>query len=141
MSTKIDRNITVDKVMLKTDSFPVVREDTIIKDALEKMLSYNLGIVCVINDKREFIGLVTDGDIRRILLKVQKPLSALFMEDIMDHVSENPTTITTSISVSDATKLIGEKKVWDLPVVSNNKILLGLFHLHKALEYVLKENI
>lgn len=139
MSTEIKSNITVDKVMLKLESFPVVKGDTIIKDALEKMLYYKLGVVCVVDEKREFMGLITDGDIRRILLKVQKPLSALFMEDIMDHISEDPITITPATTVSEATKLIGEKKIWDLPIVSKTKKLHGLFHLHKALEYFLKE--
>ena len=102
------------------------------------MSMYKLGIACVVDRQNKFIGLITDGDIRRILLSVQKPLSALFMEDILDHVSTAPTYVNPELSINEATKLIGEKSVWDLPVVSRDMSLLGLFHLHKALEYYLK---
>jgi CBS domain-containing protein len=140
MSIEIKKNITVENVMLDIDSFPIVNDDTIIKEALEKMLFYKLGVVCVVDNKMNFLGLITDGDIRRILLKVQKPLSALFMEDVMDHISIDPVAISPDMLVSEATKLIGKKRVWDLPVLSNKKKILGLFHLHKALEFYLQND-
>ena len=140
MSIQINRDLSVKNVMLDLDSFPIVKEDTFLKEALEKMLLYKLGVVCVVDNKVNFLGLITDGDIRRILLKVQKPLSALFMEDVMDHISNNPTIIYPETLVAEATKLIGDKRVWDLPIVSKEKKLIGLFHLHKALEFYLKEN-
>ena len=140
MSIEIKKNITVENVMLDIDSFPIVNDDTIIKEALEKMLFYKLDVVCVVDNKMTFLGLITDGDIRRILLKVQKPLSALFMEDVMDHISIDPVAISPDMLVSEATKLIGKKRVWDLPVLSNKKKILGLFHLHKALEFYLQND-
>ena len=140
MSIETKKDIAVQDVMLGVDKFPVVPEDAILKEALEKMLYYKLGVVCVADKTHNFMGLITDGDIRRILLKVQKPLSALFMEDIMDHVSSNPTTILPNTTIFEATKLNGSKKIWDLPVLSEKRKLLGLFHLHKALEFYLKEN-
>ena len=100
------------------------------------MSLFKLGIACVVDDNKTFVGLITDGDIRRILLSIQKPLSALFMEDVLDHIAENPTVINPEVLLSDATKIMGLKRVWDLPVVSENKKLVGLFHLHRALEYL-----
>ena len=138
MSIKNNTQIKVKDVMLPISNIPTVKIDAILKDGLEKMSEYKLGIVCVVDQKNKFIGLITDGDIRRMLLSVQKPLSALFMEDVLDHISTSPTYVDPELSVDNATKLIGEKLVWDLPVVSKNKLLLGLFHLHKALEFYLK---
>ena len=138
MSIKNNIKIKVKDVMLPISKVPIVESDAILKDALEKMSMYKLGIACVVDKQNKFIGLITDGDIRRILLSVQKPLSALFMEDILDHISKSPTYIYPELSINEATKLIGEKSVWDLPVVSSDMSLLGLFHLHKALEYYLK---
>ena len=138
MSIKNNKQIKVKDVMLTISEFPILESDAILKEALEKMSMYKLGIACVIDKENKFTGLITDGDIRRILLSVQKPLSALFMEDILDHVSVSPTYINPELSINEATKLIGEKSVWDLPVVSNDMSLLGLFHLHKALDYYLK---
>ena len=138
MSIKNNIKIKVKDVMLPISKVPIVESDAILKDALEKMSMYKLGIACVVDKQNKFIGLITDGDIRRILLSVQKPLSALFMEDILDHISKSPTYVYPELSINEATKLIGEKSVWDLPVVSRDMSLLGLFHLHKALEYYLK---
>ena len=129
--------VKVRDVMLPISKIPIVEEDAILKDALEKMSMYKLGITCVVDKHNKFVGLITDGDVRRILLSVQKPLSALFMEDVLDHISSSPTYIDPELSISKATELIGEKSVWDLPVVSGDMSLLGLFHLHKALEYYL----
>ena len=138
MSIKNNKSIKVKDVMLPISEIPVVYSDAILKDALEKMSAYKIGIVCVVDQKNKFVGLITDGDIRRMLLTVQKPLSALFMEDVLDHISASPTDVDPELSIDNATKLIGKKLVWDLPVVSKNMSLLGLFHLHKALEFYLK---
>ena len=138
MSIKNNTQTKVKDVMLPISKVPRVESDAILKDALEKMSMYKLGITCVVDKQNKFIGLITDGDIRRILLSVQKPLSALFMEDILDHMSTSPTYVNPELSINEATILIGEKSIWDLPVVSHDMTLLGLFHLHKALEYYLK---
>jgi CBS domain-containing protein len=138
MSIKNKEQIKVKDVMLPLANVPIVESDAILKEALEKMTAYKLGITCVVNKNNHFLGLITDGDMRRILLSVQRPLSALFVEDVLDHVSKSPTYVSPELSINEATKLIGEKSVWDLPVVSQDMSLLGLFHLHKALEYYLK---
>ena len=57
--------------MLPISKVPRVESDAILKDALEKMSMYKLGIACVVDKQNKFIGLITDGDIRRILLSVQ----------------------------------------------------------------------
>ena len=139
MSISTNDNIKAEMVMLDVNSFPVVNKEAILKDAFEQMALHKLGIVCVVDEKNNFIGLITDGDIRRILLTIQKPLSALFMEDAIDHLTKKPTTIHPEMFISEATKLIGLKKVWDLPVLSDKKKLVGLFHLHKALEFYLNK--
>ena len=142
MSIVDKNNVTVNKVMLNLNEFPIVQKSAILKDTLEQMSLFKLGIACVVEENNTFVGLMTDGDIRRILLSIQKPLSALFMEDVLDHITESPTVINPEISLPEATKIMGLKRVWDLPVVSENKKLVGLFHLHRALEYlfVLKAN-
>ena len=50
----------VEEVMLPLGQFPVV-EKTILKEALTEMGEANLGLVCIINDKQELLGLITDG--------------------------------------------------------------------------------
>ena len=57
----------VNDVMIPFGDFPIVNKKTILKEALTEMGQAGLGLVCIINDKRELIGLITDGDLRRKL--------------------------------------------------------------------------
>ena len=61
--------------------FSCVDKKVILKEALTEMGNANLGLVCIINDKSELLGLITDGDLRRKLLKFKNPfrLSSLMM--------------------------------------------------------------
>lgn len=135
MSTLND-NMNVSKVMLNLGNFPTVKEDTILKEALEKMDSFRLGIVCVVNNNDELLGIITDGDIRRKLLSVQKPLPAFFVDDAINQAIKNPITISSEVSLSEGVILMEEKQIWDLPVVDDGK-LVGLMHLHAAIKGLL----
>ena len=73
-----------------------------------------------------------------MLLNIQKPLSALFMEDVNDHMTLNPFTIYPETKFSEAISLMEQKKIWDLPVVDKNHKLVGLFHLHPAVDFLIK---
>ncbi len=119
-------------VMIDIDHVPFVAEKEILKVGLEKMGLANLGIVCVVDSANVLLGILTDGDIRRKLLRIQKPLSALFGDDVLEHSIRTPITITPDVSLSDALKIMGQKKIWDIPVVNNQKVLVGLLHLHPA---------
>ncbi|SVE46966.1 uncharacterized protein METZ01_LOCUS499820, partial [marine metagenome] len=75
----------VGDVVLSLARFPVVSESTLLKEALEEMGRPRLGIVCIVDAENRLLGIVTDGDIRRRLLEVQKPFSAFFVDDALDH--------------------------------------------------------
>ena len=76
--------MTVKEVMLSKDKFPQVNSKEFLKVALDKMSEFSLGIVCIIENKT-LKGIITDGDIRRKLLNVQKPFSAFFSDYVIDH--------------------------------------------------------
>lgn len=135
----IQKNNTtlVQEVMLSIDSFPILRETVIFKEALEEMGTARLGIVCIVNEEKKLIAILTDGDIRRKLLKVQKPFSAFFVDDVLKHSIQSPITVGPKESLLDAVMIMEEKKVWDLPVVDNEGVLVGLLHLHPAVKALL----
>ena len=135
MSTK-NNNLTIAAVMMPIGAFPVVTEQTILKEALEEMDNFHLGVACVVSNESNLLGILTDGDIRRKLLSVQKPLSAFFIDDAMEHAIVNPIVISPSHSLYEAVVLMDNKRVWDLPVVDNNK-LVGLLHLHPVVDALL----
>ena len=130
--------INVSDVMLAFGDFPVVNENTIVKEALEKMDTFRLGMVCITDSDRQLLGIMTDGDIRRKLLAFQKPLTAFFIDDAINQAIKNPLTATYDMSLFDVVNLMEEKQVWDLPILENNK-LVGLLHLHAAVKSLLTD--
>ena len=124
----------VEDVMIEMGSFPAVTKKTILKEALTEMGEANLGLVCIINDNQELLGLITDGDLRRKLLKVQKPFSAFFIDDALVHAKEKPITCQPGDNLKAVVQLMGDKQIWDLPVVDQENHLVGLLHLHPAVK-------
>ena len=124
----------VKDVMIPIGKFPIIEKTTILKEALTEMGEANLGLVCIVNENKELMGLITDGDLRRKLLKVQKPFSSFFIDDALIHAKKNPITCSPDDELKKIVNLMGEKQIWDLPVVDKNKKLVGLLHLHPAVK-------
>ena len=136
MSTH-NEDISVADVMLPLGRFPVVQPTLYLKEALEEMGRSRLGIICIIHENGELAGILTDGDIRRKLLKVQKPFSAFFIDDVIDHAIHTPLTVKNNESLKTAVGMMEEKQVWDLPVLDLKERLVGLLHLHPAVKVLL----
>ena len=136
MSTSTTKR-TVRDILLSPDAIPVMPARTMLKEALEMMTAKRLGLACVVDGDGKLIGLFTDGDVRRMLLKDQKPLSALFADDIIQHARQTFTTIDVETSIEDALNLLQEREIFDLPVVDGEGRLEGLIHLHPALRALL----
>jgi arabinose-5-phosphate isomerase len=130
-------SLLVSAVMIDTSGFPVLPEKTLFKEILEEMSRRNLGIVCLVDNSGILTGIITDGDIRRKLLKAQKPFSAFFVDDAIDHAIKKPATVAGTQTLASAVALMGQKQIWDLPVVAANGKLEGLLHLHPAIEALL----
>jgi len=129
----------VKDLMMTLDSFPVILENMIFKEALEEMNHKKLGIACVVNQENSLKGIITDGDIRRKLLKIQKPLSAFFIDDCIDHVILSPIVANVDLDLKAAVEIMRNKQIWDLPVVDNYNKLVGLLHLHPVVEALLEK--
>jgi len=138
MSTRKTDTILVSEVMLSLDDFPVVLETVILKETLEAMGRYRLGVACVVDNEKLLLGVLTDGDIRRKLLSVQKPFSAFFVDDTLDHAVRSPVTIGPRDTLIRAVDVMEEKRIWDLPVVDGEGHLVGLLHLHPAIQALLE---
>ena len=134
MSNNLYKNFIVRDVMITMGNFPVVKKDTILKEAIETMGLSNLGIISVVDNNDTLLGVITDGDLRRKLLKVQKPLSFFLIDDVIDHCIKEPLTILLEVKLTDALKIMEDNEIWDLPVVNENKKLIGMLHLHQVVK-------
>jgi arabinose-5-phosphate isomerase len=129
--------MNVKNIMLSKNHFPVLNQNAIFKNALESMNNSRLGIVCLIDEKSKLIGLITDGDVRRKLLSNQRPLSAIMVDYAVKHSIVNPICCNENDTLESAVLLMGDKEVWDLPVLNDSKQLVGLLHLHNAVKTLL----
>jgi CBS domain-containing protein len=138
MSTPIKNNLLVRDVMMSSDKIAVVEERTILKEALEEMNRTRLGIACIVSPDNKLMGILTDGDFRRKLIKIQKPFAAFLVDDAIDHAIRSPTTIGPKGTLLEAVEIMEQKQIWDLPVISDEGTLLGLLHLHPAVQALLE---
>ena len=126
----------IKEVMITPDKFAQVSPSDFFKVALDKMNDSKLGIACIV-ENTSLKGIITDGDIRRKLLNVQKPFSALFSDYSIDHAITNPTTCNENETLISAVELMEKKQIWDLPVINDKGDLVGLLHLHGAIKHLL----
>lgn len=140
MSIQMNNMILVSEVMLPINQTPLIDKSVILKEALEEMGRVRLGIACIIDSEKKLLGILTDGDFRRKLLKVQKPFSAFLVDDVLDHAIRSPITIRPNETLVDAINIMGQKQIWDLPVVNDQGTLEGLLHLHPAIQALLDGN-
>jgi len=117
--------------MLDTNKKPFVNSDSSIKNVIVEISEKRLGVTAVIeNDK--VIGIITDGDIRRMLNKTET-IAGLTAKDIM---TINPKTIKSTDMVVDAFNILEDFSITQLVVVDNGEYK-GVIHLHD----ILKEGI
>ena len=130
-------NLLVKEVMLSCNFFPIVSEKELLKETIIEMCNYKLGISCIVDSKYQLKGVFTDGDIRRLILKVQKPIAALFVDDVIDYATKEYTSVNPETSLKKAVLVMEKFNIWDLPVTDEKKVLKGLLHLHPALKKLL----
>ncbi len=123
--------------MLKIGDFPVVPYNIILKEALEEMSKYNLGVACLVDKKNNLKGIITDGDIRRKLLLDQKPFSAFFVDDSIKHAVKKPKSSSPDKNIKETLKMMNKNEIWDVPIIEKKK-LVGLVHLHPAMKKLIK---
>jgi dTDP-glucose pyrophosphorylase len=92
-----------------------------IQDALQILNRGALRVVLIVESNRRLIGTVSDGDIRRGLLRGMKLSSP-----IAPIVNLKPTVVTEKVPKEKVLKLMSEKQLFQIPVIDNNKNVIGL---------------
>ncbi|WP_419870646.1 KpsF/GutQ family sugar-phosphate isomerase [Chryseobacterium sp. CT-SW4] len=117
----------------KVDQFlssqkPQVSESSTIKDVIISISASSHGITVVTNGD-EILGVITDGDLRRMLMK-NEDISSVSAKDIM---SAHPKTIERNALAKEAMKILKENNIGQLIVTENGKYY-GIIDLHKLLD-------
>lgn len=124
-------------IMHTGERLPVVTTDNVFRELLEEMDAKGRGAVCVADSDGRLAGLVTDGDIRRLLLSTQKTLPELFMENVERIMTADPKRIDADVSAEEALAQLERFEFWVLPVVEGDR-LVGLLHMHTLMKALLE---
>ncbi|HQD05037.1 MAG TPA: CBS domain-containing protein, partial [Halanaerobiales bacterium] len=120
-------------IIAERDINPVVDAETSVKQALFTMTKSRMGSTSVVDEKGHLVGIITDGDIRRLL---EKSVDFLY-NPVRQVMTKNPVTISPDKLATEALKLMEDREINDLPVVENNKpvAMLNLQDLIRAKIY------
>ena len=135
------KNILVKDVMLEVGRFPIVLPKNLIIETIEEMNKFGIGIACVVDEELILQAVFCDGDIRRTLIRNQQSISAFFVDDVLDHSVLDFKSVKENTTLFEAIKLMGNIKVWDLPIVDSKCVIKGLLHLHPAILYLLESSL
>lgn len=119
-------SLKISEIMITGKSLPKVHERTSIKDAILEITSKRLGATCVLNDNDILVGVITDGDLRRLLEKTLD-IRNLTAADVM---TRHPKTISKDFLASFALQQMETYNITSLPVVDENNKPEGILHLH-----------
>jgi len=117
-------------IMHTGDEYPVVDEHISLKDAIYEMTSKGLGMTTVTESGGKFVGIITDGDLRRIFQKVKNPLDA----PVSQFVIKNPKTIGKNKLASEALRVMEDSSITSLVVMDDDGHPLGVIHIHDILK-------
>lgn len=119
------------KDMLDTSHAPQVNPEASIKKVIMEISEKRLGVTAVVENNK-VIGIITDGDIRR-MLNDRDSIAGITAKDIM---TKNPKHIASSLLVAEALDILENNKITQL-VVLDHEEYKGILHLHD----ILKEGI
>ena len=116
----------VESLMHSGEALPRVGPQTKMPDVIYEMSRKKLGVTAVVEGER-LVGIISDGDLRRLLEKRGKDVMDLSAGEAM---TRNPKTITAGEFAATALALMEEKKITSLMVVGSDQRLEGIVHLH-----------
>jgi arabinose-5-phosphate isomerase len=120
--------LTVDELYKKNEK-PFVYDNTPLKDVILEISSKRLGATAVVNKKGELTGIITDGDLRR-MMNNKFDMSSTSAKQIM---TGNPQSLQSGELAINALNLMRSKNITQLPIL-NKKNYLGMVHIHNLLD-------
>lgn len=121
--------LKVSEVMRTGERNPIVREDTLITDAIATITRARAGAVTIVDSAGRLSGIFTDGDLRRTMSRDPK----LLVSRIGDVMTRKPQTITADRLASEALKLLHDRKIDEIPVINEKGEPVGMLDVQDLL--------
>lgn len=113
-------------VMRQGDDLPLVSPDIPLPQALKEMSLKRMGMTTVVNDNNEPVGIFTDGDLRRLIVR-HGDIRHFTMHEVM---TSNPKSIAPDELAVEAASLMEKNKLSHMLVVDKQGTLVGAMHMH-----------
>ena len=121
--------LRVSDLMQSGKDIPVVKQSATMKDALLEMTAKR-GVTSVVNESGVIIGILTDGDLKRLLAKTQDIFS-LKVDEVMN---KNPKKVDQGQLAVKAAKMMEDFRVTSLLVADKENRPVGIIHLHDIMQ-------
>ena len=116
--------------LIKNNEIPKVSENTSVAQVIVEISEKRLGVTAVLNDNDQITGIITDGDVRRMLSKTLE-ISALTAKDIM---GKNPKTISQDAMAIEALEALENNNITQILVTDTEHNYIGVVHLHDLIK-------
>jgi len=116
----------VEHLMISGKGVPIVPGTLSLSEAIVEMTSKRLGATCVVSEEGRLEGIITDGDLRR-LLQAKESIMDLTAAEAM---SKNPKTLRKGVLAVVALEEMEQFKITQLVVVDDDHKPVGIIHLH-----------
>ena len=121
--------VKVKEIMLTKDRIPMVPLGSKVHQAIKEIDAKKIGATLIIGKDRKLAGIISDGDLRRALLR-HRDIHRLKIETIM---SPSPKTIDENQTAAEALGLMELNAITHLVIVDKNRRVKGVIHLHDLL--------
>jgi len=115
--------------IISTHEIPSCFSNDIMKNVIIEISKKRLGAAAILGQNKKIVGIITDGDIRRMLEK-DMDIHHTTATDIM---SESPKIVKETALATDALKIMRENNISQLLVVDNHNNYVGMIHIHDLL--------
>lgn len=119
------------KNLMQRENLPIITQDAKVKDAILIISEGRLGTALIVDEDNKLVALMSDGDVRRALLREDFDLD----ENVLKYATKNPMSVDDDeMLASDALVLIEENKIQLLVVTDEHKKIKGVLHIHTLIE-------
>jgi arabinose-5-phosphate isomerase len=120
------RLMRAEQLMHAGEAMPAVGEHAELREVIYEMSRKGLGVTCVVGPSGQLTGIVTDGDLRRLMLRDQD-ITHRRAQEIM---TRTPVTIAPDVLAAEALQVMETRRITSVPVVDAKGAPLGVLHIH-----------
>ncbi len=120
------RLLTTISEVMRSDNLPMITQDTNVKEIIHVISTQRLGLAVIVDGDQKIKGIITDGDIRRMMETREE---AFFSLKASDFPSKTPKSVSANAKLAEAEKLMNQYKINSL-LVAEKQQLVGVVQIY-----------